>query len=76
MWIDHVERRRGPIEEDPGERTLGQQMTDESIETKAKVNITAASEGYDEAHLSVVSYNGFVLLVGQVPSGELEILGH
>ena len=64
----------GPIEEDPGERTLGQQMTDEGIETKAKVNITAASEGYDEAHLSVVSYNGFVLLVGQVPSGELKSL--
>lgn len=64
----------GPIEEDPGERTLGQQMTDEGIETKAKVNITAASEGYKEAHLSVVSYNGFVLLVGQVPSGELKSL--
>ena len=31
----------GPIEEDPGERTFGQQLTDESIETKAKVNITA-----------------------------------
>ena len=64
----------GPIEEDPGERTLGQQMTDESIETKAKVNITAASEGFGEAHLSIVSYNGFVLLVGQVPSGELKSL--
>ena len=31
----------GPIEEDPGERTFGQQLTDESIETKAKVNINA-----------------------------------
>ena len=57
--------RAGPIEEDPGERTFGQQMTDESIETKAKVNINAADEGYDAAHLSVVSFNGFVLLVGQ-----------
>ena len=64
----------GPIEDDPGERTLGQQMTDESIETKAKVNIGAASEGYDDAHLSVVSYNGFVLLVGQVGSEELKSL--
>ena len=64
----------GPIEDDPGERTLGQQMTDESIETKAKVNISAASEGYDDAHLSVVSYNGFVLLVGQVGSEELKSL--
>ena len=64
----------GPIAENPGERTLGQQMTDESIETKAKVNITAASEGYSAAHLSVISYHGFVLLVGQVPSDELKSL--
>ena len=64
----------GPIEEDPGERTFGQQMTDESIETKAKVNINAADEGYDSAHLSVVSFNGFVLMIGQVPSEELKTL--
>ncbi len=64
----------GPIEEDPGERTFGQQMTDESIETKAKVNINAADDGYAAAHLSVVSFNGFVLLVGQVPSEELKAL--
>ena len=64
----------GPIVEDPGERTFGQQMTDESIETKAKVNISAADQGYDEAHLTVVSFNGFVLLTGQVPSEALKTL--
>jgi osmotically-inducible protein OsmY len=64
----------GPIEEDPGERTFAQQMTDESIETKALVNINAADEAYDQAHLSVVSYNGFLLLVGQVPSETLKAL--
>ena len=64
----------GPIEDDPGERTLGQQMTDESIETKAKVNINAAADGYDDAHLSIVSYNGFVLVAGQVPSEALKAL--
>ena len=64
----------GPIEEDPGERTFGQQMTDESIETKAKVNIHAADEAYDDAHISVVSFNGFVLIAGQVPSEELKQL--
>ena len=64
----------GPIEDDPGERTLGQQMTDESIETKAKVNINAAADGYDNAHLSIVSYNGFVLVAGQVPSEALKAL--
>ena len=64
----------GPIEEDPGERTVGQQLTDESIETKAKVNINASGEGYDEAHLNIVSFNGFVLLAGQVPSEALKTL--
>ena len=64
----------GPIEEDPGERTFGQQMTDESIETKAHVNINAADEGYDDAHMSIVSFNGFVLLAGQVPSEALKTL--
>ena len=64
----------GPIEDDPGERTLGQQMTDESIETKAKVNINAADDGYDDAHLSIVSYNGFVLVAGQVQSEALKAL--
>lgn len=64
----------GPIEEDPGERTFGQQLTDESIETKAKVNINASDEGYEDAHLSIVSFNGFVLLAGQVPSEALKTL--
>tara|TARA_B100000683_G_scaffold149058_1_gene144297 strand:- start:1864 stop:2382 length:519 start_codon:yes stop_codon:yes gene_type:complete len=64
----------GPIEEDPGERTFGQQLTDETIETKAKVNINASDEGYDDAHLSIVSFNGFLLLAGQVPSEALKTL--
>lgn len=64
----------GPIEEDPGERTLAQQVADETIETKAVININAASEGFEAAHLTVVSYNGFVLLAGQVPSEDLKRL--
>ena len=64
----------GPIEEDPGERTFGLQMTYERSEAQAEVIIIAADEGYDEAHISTVSFNGFVLLVGQVPSEELKSL--
>jgi len=64
----------GPIEEDISERTFAQQLEDESIETKAKVNINAASVGYEAAHLSIVSFNGFVLLAGQVPSEDLKTL--
>ena len=60
------------MEDDPGERTMGQQLDDESIETKAVVNIRAANEAFDPAHLIVVSYNGYVLLAGQVESEALK----
>ena len=33
-----------------------------------------SGEGYDEAHLNIVSFNGFVLLAGQVPSEALKTL--
>jgi len=56
------------IDDDPGERTMGQQLEDESIETKAVVNIHAADQAFSEAHLTIVSYNGYVLIAGQVPS--------
>ena len=56
-----------PIEDDPGERTMGAQVEDESIETKAKVNIAAADAKLKAAHVVTVSYNGFVLIAGQVP---------
>ncbi len=60
------------IEDDPGERTYGQQLDDENIETKAVVNIHAADEAFDEAHIIVVSYNGYVLLAGQVQTEALK----
>lgn len=60
------------IEEDPGERTMAQQFEDESIETKAIVNIHDANEAFDDANLVVVSYNGYVLLAGQVATQELK----
>ncbi len=61
-----------PIEEDEGERTMGYMLEDYNIETKAMVNIHAADEAYDEAHIVVVSYNGYVLLAGQVPNETLK----
>ena len=47
-----------PIEEDPGERSLAQQVEDESIETKAVVNIRAANDAFDDLRFVVVSFNG------------------
>jgi osmotically-inducible protein OsmY len=60
------------IEDEPVERTLAQQIEDESIETKALVNLHAADEAFDQAHLVVVSFNGYVLLAGQVQSEALK----
>lgn len=56
-----------PIEDDPGERTYGARVEDESIETKGEVNISAASQALKDSHINVTSYNGYVLIVGQVP---------
>ena len=64
----------GPIDENPGSRTLAQRITDESIETKAKINISAAYEGLDSSHVSCISYNSALLLVGQVPSEAMKAL--
>lgn len=66
-----VAMESNPIEDDPGERTYYQRLADETIETKAIVNLHAADDRYDDAHLEVQSYNGFVLIAGQVPSEDL-----
>lgn len=60
------------IDDDPGERTFYQRLADETIETKAIVNLHAADDRYDDAHLTVQSYNGYVLVAGQVPSEKLK----
>lgn len=60
------------IEEDEGERTLGSWIEDENIETKAMVNVRGSNDAFDDAHLVIVSYNGYVLIAGQVPSQALK----
>jgi len=59
-----------PIQLHPGKRTWGAMLDDEQLETIAQVNINKASPELDLAHINVVSYNGIVLLTGQVSSGE------
>ena len=60
------------IEDESDERTIAQVIEDDNIETKAVVNIHAADEAFDNAHIVVVSINGYVLLAGQVASEELK----
>jgi osmotically-inducible protein OsmY len=63
-----------PIESDPGSRTFGAVIDDHTIETTVGVNIRKADPALDTAHVVVVSYNGIVLLAGQVPTDEMRQL--
>jgi osmotically-inducible protein OsmY len=62
----------GKIDDHPNERTVGQMIEDDNIETKATVNIHANNSAYHESHLVIVSYDGFVLLAGQVKDEALK----
>jgi osmotically-inducible protein OsmY len=60
-----------PIASDPGSRTFGAVIDDQLIETTATVNIRKTDPQLDLAHVVVTSYNGVVLLTGQVLNEEL-----
>ena len=62
------------IQEDRGRRSIGAVVDDNSIETTIKVNFNAADELLKNSHINVVSFNGTVLLVGQVPSQDTKNL--
>lgn len=61
------------MQENPGVRTAGTIVEDESIETKVTVNMKSMEPAFRDAHFNVVSHNGVVLLVGQVQSEALKI---
>lgn len=58
----------GPVSEDYGSRTFGTVWDDQMIESRGKSVIRAVSDDLKDAHLGVISFNGMVLLTGQVPS--------
>jgi len=62
----------GTIDENYGERTFGTQVEDESIETKVSHNLGRVDARLGDARINVDSFNGMVLLTGQVPSDELK----
>ncbi|MEH6626944.1 MAG: BON domain-containing protein [Motiliproteus sp.] len=66
--------QEGPIQEDTKNRTTGSFIDDELIEVKALVNINKASTPLANAHVSVTSFNGVVLLTGQVPDENTRML--
>ncbi len=60
--------------ENYGKRTLGSVIDDQTIESRARINIDNAAPGLKDGHVVVVSFNGVVLLAGQVASDELKQL--
>ncbi len=62
------------IEQHPGERSTGAALDDENIEVIALVNLSKADPGLDDAHINVTSYNGLVLLTGEVGNSNLKNL--
>lgn len=58
----------------PGKRTFGAFIDDEQIETIAYVNLDKASASLKQANVNVTSFNGVVLLTGQVASTNLRQL--
>lgn len=64
--------RETPIEENEGRRTIGNFIEDNSIEFKAKVNINKGSQALSQSNINVNSFNGQVLLTGQVPDQRIK----
>lgn len=57
-----------PLSDDRGKRTLGTSIDDVMVESRAKSNIKSVNEQLSKANIEVTSFNGVVLLTGQVPS--------
>lgn len=57
--------------DDPRVRTPGTMIDDQVIETMVKRQIWNSDPGFDSSHLVAVSYNGVLLLAGQVESEAL-----
>lgn len=62
---------QGPIDPEPGKRSLGQYFSDENLETIIAVNLRKASPELGQAHINIRSFNDVVLLTGEVPSKQL-----
>ena len=60
-----------PIEQ-PETRTVGEIIDDNSLETKVKVAILQADDRFSDARIRVISYNGKVLLIGQIPDSAMK----
>ncbi len=59
-----------PLEQNQTSRSVGSAIDDQVIETTTLVNVRKSHTALENAHLVINSYNGVLLLAGQVPSEE------
>lgn len=59
------------IETNPNKRSTGAKLDDSTIKTVVQHNIEKAHPDLDKAHIEVHSYNGVVLITGEVPNEEV-----
>jgi osmotically-inducible protein OsmY len=76
-WLSGCAAFLAPLSNEPmdgelGERTFGSVIEDQAIETKTRINLKRAGSPLAEQRIVVVSFNGQVLLAGQVASNELK----
>lgn len=70
--VDSVNQE--PVVMDDSKRTWGSWMDDQTIETITTVNINKADPALRTSRVKIVSFNGLVLLIGQVPNQRLKDL--
>lgn len=63
-----------PIQPDPSQRSLGTYIDDKRLQVIVGVNIRKADPLLKKSNINVTSFNGVVLLTGQVPSHDLRLL--
>lgn len=63
-----------PIQPDPNKRSFGTYWDDKQLRTVVSVNIKKAHERFKDGNVNVYSFNGVILLTGEVPSNELREL--
>lgn len=63
-----------PIQISTNKRTLGTRINDSQLETFARVNLNKASSELEKSRINIDSFNGVMLLTGQVSSEALRQL--
>lgn len=69
-WVAPMSDR--PVDQFHGTRTAGARIEDHSIERKVYINAIRTIPAMKDARLVVVSWNGQVLLAGEVPSADMK----